>query len=127
MGKETDRVIRLLEGMSEKAAKRMVVNIHRQLVEETPKKTGWAANNWVPSVTLPVTKTAGSPENVSSAEMVGGLAEILSWNFKEGSAWVVNNVPYIRKLNEGSSIQAPAGFVDKIIQKEVAKARRAKL
>ncbi len=126
MGKEANRVIRLLDNMSEKAARKMVINIHRELMKETPVDTGWAMNNWWPSVSLPVTKTAGDPDNVSSAEIMGGLADILTWRFKQGPAWIANNVPYIKKLNEGHSTKAPAGFVESVIQREVAKAKRTK-
>jgi hypothetical protein len=127
MGKETKRVIQLLDKVTEKAARRLVIAIHGGLVEETPVATGWAMNNWIPSVKMPVTKTAGDPKNVSSAIMTGGIVDILNWHFEDGSAWVANNVPYINRLNAGHSAQAPVGFVDKVIQKEVNKAKRKKL
>lgn len=128
MGKETKRVIRLLENMSEKAARRLVIDIHRELVKDTPKDTGWAMNNWFPSISKPITETAGSPDDVSAgtAMMAGGIADILNWSFKKGPAWLSNNVPYIKRLNEGHSVQAAAGFVDKVIQNELSKAKRKK-
>lgn len=127
MGKETNRVIKLLKKTTEKAARKLVLDIHGGLVEETPVLTGWARNNWVPSVSVPVTVTAGDPENVSGAQMTGGIASILGWSFKDGPAWIANNVPYIKKLNEGHSAKAPAGFVDSVIQREVNKAKRKKI
>lgn len=127
MGKETKRVIKLLEGMTERAARKMVIDIHGGLVEETPVDTGWAQNNWMPSVKMPITKTVGDPENIDPAAMIGGLADILRWNFEDGPAWIANNVPYINRLNAGHSGQAAAGFVDKIIQKEINEAKRKKL
>lgn len=126
MGKEAERITVLLDNMSEKAARKLVIDIHGQLIEETPVATGWAMNNWIPSVSKPVTKTDGDPENVSAGLMTGGLVDILNWHFKDGSAWLANNVPYIKKLNEGHSGQAPAGFVESVIQREVNKAKRKK-
>ena len=38
---------------------------------------------------------------------------------KDGTAWVANNVPYITKLNGGSSKQAPSGFVQIAIARAV--------
>lgn len=127
MPKETKRIIKLLDDVTEKAARKMLIDIHRELVKKTPVLTGWAQNNWIPSVTLPVTKTDGTPENVSGAAMVGGVVEVLSWRFEDGPAWIANNVPYINRLNAGHSGQAPAGFVDAIIQREVNKAKRGKI
>ena len=124
MGKETKRIIRLLDNATEKAARKLVIDIHGELVEDTPVDTGWAMNNWMPSVNIPINKTVGDSENNDPAAMLGGIANILSWHFEDGPAWLANNVPYIKKLNEGHSGQAPAGFVDLVIQRKVNKAKR---
>lgn len=128
MSKEAKRIINLLEKTSEKAARKLVIDIHRELVKETPVDTGWAMNNWFPSIGNPITETAGDPENVgtASAKMAAGLIAVLRWKFDQGVAWVCNNVKYIEKLNAGHSRKAPAGFVESVIQKEVNEAKRKK-
>ena len=124
MGKETDRVIKLMDNWSEKKCRALIISIHGEFVEQTPVDTGWAMNNWMPSVNIPISATVGSYDQNDPAQMLGGLAAILTWRFEDGPAWIANNVPYISRLNAGHSGQAPAGFVDKIIQSEVNKAKR---
>lgn len=60
----------------------------RDLKRETPKKTGAASRNW-------------------KAEKYTGQGEIV----------IENDLPYVERLNEGWSSQAPAGYVDAILQK----------
>ena len=40
---------------------------------------------------------------------------------------ITNNVPYIQKLNEGHSVQAPVQFVEKAIQDGVLAVKRARI
>jgi len=85
----------------------------------TPIDTGWASANWVPSVgrefddpgiTLvrdPSPAQVGARARLAEA----GTNELLSWRQGDGSLFSTNNVPYIRPLNDGHSMQSPAGFV----------------
>ncbi len=43
------------------------------------------------------------------------MAEILAGKYRGGRLFLSNNVPYISRLNDGSSGQAPAGFVQAAI------------
>lgn len=84
------------------------LQVDRELVNETPVDTGRARANWLPSINSPRTETVGE----SNAESP------LNLNYKLGDTiYIANNLPYIRRLNDGHSQQAPAGFVDKIIQR----------
>jgi hypothetical protein len=124
--KEINDIIAEIEGLTLKGAKRLVIDMHSRLVKSTPVDTGWAANNWIPSVRVPVVKTDGTPENVSSAASDEGAASVLLWKFFQGPAYITNNVPYINRLNQGSSKQAPAGFIERDILAAVDKANKEK-
>ncbi len=116
-----------LENVTEEGAKDLVLDIHKRLAETTPVDTGWAANNWIPSIGTPVTSVAGSPLNQDTTPVIKGIADVLKWKFSLGAAFISNNVPYITFLNGGSSVQAPAMFVESAVNVATAKANRTKL
>ena len=121
-----DIVLELNES-TELEARKLVLDIHERLATDTPVDTGWAASNWIPSLVIPVEETVGSPEHISTHENTAGIAEILRWKFIQGAAFIANNVPYINQLNEGSSKQAPKGFIDSDIKSAVEKANKKRL
>lgn len=124
-GKQSDRIINLIVQGSTKSVQKMILDIHADLQEQTPVDTGWAASNWLPSVGIPIEDPAGTRESVQENAASVGLEGVLRWNIESGlPIFVVNNVPYISALNAGSSKQAAARFVDKIIQHRVAEANR---
>ncbi len=122
-----DDVIFELTGDLEEIVKKISINVTAELVEITPRDTGWAAANWIPNITTPALETAGTAEqakdgNVSFAPQQIGIADVLtSYRLSRGPIFVTNNVPYIRKLNDGSSMKAPAGFVQQAIIKGLQK------
>lgn len=108
---------------TKKESIQLAFEIHGRLVEETPKDTGFAASNWVPQIGSRYSSVAGSPENIDSTEQATGLAQLANWDIRRGPAFISNNVEYIQALNAGHSQQAPAMFVEKIVQSEVSKGR----
>lgn len=117
-----------IEGLQEKvpaaASNKSIViarAIHRQLLNDTPVDTSEAVSNWVVSLNEPATAhidayfegDSGSTYLLSYAEAVR-RAEVLFKAKKPGQPiFITNNAPYIIPLNEGSSDQAPAGFIEK--------------
>jgi len=85
----------------------------------TPIDTGWARTNWIASVGGPAPSTAGTREAVSAAAQQASLAKLFGYKLAQGPAYATNNVPYIAKLNEGSSKQAPAAFVQRAMLRAV--------
>lgn len=88
-------------------------NVTANLIEDTPRDTGWAAANWVPNLGSATDSPVGSPQAVSAAGAAQqqGLAKVVGYRLPDGDVFISNNVPYIQKLNDGHSAQAPAGFV----------------
>lgn len=124
---ESRRIIELLLDVTEEEARDMALRIHNRVVSDTPVDTGWARSNWIPSIGVPYPDTVGSRDAINAAVQSQGVARLLGWNFSEGVAWLSNNVPYIGFLNEGTSAQAPAGFVERAIQIEVRRSNAKRL
>jgi len=116
---ETKRVVGKLTQVTGREVKKMVLDIVADLVEETPVDLGWARANWIPGAgrSAPSAPT-GSPDNVDSGAQQQGIAQVLGMAY-DSDSYIVNNVPYIERLNEGSSSQAPAGYVDAAIIRNV--------
>lgn len=124
-GGDRQRIMHALEAACASTCIRLAVNAHAELVERTPRDTGWAKANWIPSLTVPAVGIAGDPKGISAAESEAGLAAILAFKLEDGAIFVSNNVPYIQRLDAGSSTQAPAGFVRQAIDKALADERGA--
>ena len=111
-----------------KVIRKLVLDINADLIGETPVDFGWARSNWVPSVGTPFSGPAGTPENLDAGPQSAGTAEIVTqYSIDDGPAWITNNVPYINRLNAGSSRQAPRGFVDKAVERNVRAISRRRL
>jgi hypothetical protein len=117
---------RFIEDVMKKIALDVVANLAAPSSEGgTPIDTGWASANWIPYIGSPDRKTAGTRPaggakgTASRAEQESQSARLAA-SYKRGKDIVIaNNVPYIVTLNEGSSAQAPSGFVQKAIFKAV--------
>jgi len=123
-------VLTALEGYVDGLLKRLVLNTVANLVAPpalggTPVDTGWARANWVPRIGSSTTGAVGSRESVSTSEQQAGVASIvMGYGSKKGPAYITNHVPYIGRLNEGHSKQAPRGFVQAAIQRAVEQSVR---
>lgn len=110
-----------LGGAVDDEIRRVTLNIRNILVDEppdgTPIDTGFASNNWWFNV--------GSPADSPSEPTPGGAARIVSDTVTITSAringqplHITNNASYIGILNDGSSSQSPAGFVERAVLRE---------
>lgn len=87
----------------------------------TPVDESTALSNWLVSLDTPARREIdahypgqfGSTFGPSSQQTIAEAKAVLA-NKRPGQAiYISNNVPYIRDLNNGSSRQAPAGFVER--------------
>jgi hypothetical protein len=115
MGAQSERIGAQLRKEIETACKALVLEINRELRKATPVDTGNARAHWVPSVGSPF---AGAADGASYQQ---GVATVLSFKLGDGVLYVSNNVPYIRRLNEGHSRQAPALFIEAAVDRAFAK------
>ena len=86
----------------------------------TPVDTGWARSNWIPSLGTPVTSPHGSKLSVSGSAQQAGTAKLLTYTRAKGTIFISNSVPYIGRLNAGSSTKSPSGFVQKAIIRAIS-------
>lgn len=130
MGKQTQFVVQQLTGFTEKGIRRLSLEVHAELVSApseggTPVDTGWARANWIPSIgaangALAGTRQAAERGSINLSMAQRGLALIATrYRLKQGPVFISNGVPYITELNDGSSAQAPAGFVQSAILRAI--------
>lgn len=126
-------VIGQLRGASERTVKRLVLEATAELIEATPVDTGWARANWVPAIGSPnMESRSGTPDPSQVPGQRGqqqtGLASVAAgYTLHQGPVFISNNVPYVPRLNDGSSDQAPSGFVQRSIQRAVTTVSRGPL
>ncbi len=119
-------IVRALEKLTERVVTKITLDVTANLIETTPVDTGWARANWVPAIGEPFTRDLRDvPATVQNASSMLGqqqssiAAVATSYRLSRGRVFISNNVPYISKLNAGSSRKAPAGFVQQAIRKAV--------
>lgn len=112
----------------DKAVRRVALAIDQAVVTATPVDTGRARSNWLVSVGAqiedtiapyaPGTKGSTAAQNVSQAlEQAKGAVS----GYRGGSAiYISNNLPYIQRLNDGWSAQAPVNYVEAAVDAAVA-------
>ena len=87
---------------------------------------GHARRNWqITGVqgTAPVAQGVDPSGQQTTTE---GYAKIASLPVTTRRMWIENRVPYMERLNEGWSKQAPAGFIGAVFQQVLAKYARVK-
>lgn len=124
MGKQAQAIGEQLRNELANACKALTLEIDKELRRKgigTPVDTGHARANWVPSVNTPrIEEQPGT----SSAAHDQGVAAVLSFKLGDGVLYVSNGVPYIRRLNEGHSKQAPALFIEAAVDRALATVQR---
>jgi hypothetical protein len=131
--------IQRLFGQVEAQTRYMVRAVHAHVVRDTPVRTGWAAANWEVSIGPAPSGVRPNPNNFRYGVSAGAIARVRAqevkqaqnittvpaqWSFRMPPMTLYNLVPYIRRLDNGSSRQAPAGFVAIAIRKGIAQTQR---
>lgn len=116
-----ERKAKSIEKSASQTAVDTALAIVGDLAYKTPVDTSEALSNWIVTLDSPATQRisphypgeGGSTQRASAAETINNAKAVLK-NKKPGQTiFITNNAPYIRKLNDGSSAQAPAGFVER--------------
>lgn len=93
------------------------------LAYRTPVDTSKALSNWQVSISSPVNSKippyypgeGGSTRNASAQAAIDAARIILKSKRPGVTIFISNVLPYIRRLNDGYSKQAPAGFVERAV------------
>ena len=103
----------LVKGIEDSIAE-LALSVFSSVVLATPVDTGRARGNWQPSIGDPITSETGNTDKGGGTTIAKGNGLFARYEFGK-KIFISNNVPYIQRLNEGHSQQAPAGFVQKAI------------
>lgn len=87
------------------------------VITDTPVDTGRARGNWQCRIDQQPTGTVGT---TGAGAAIAAVRDELDVFGVGHAAWLVNNLPYIERLEYGHSRQAPAGMV----RKNVARIRQ---
>jgi hypothetical protein len=122
---------------ADRTMRKVALLADQTVVLATPVDVGRARSNWLVQLDTPsrrqidayVPGQAGSTAapNVSEA-LAQGREVVTRYDGDKNNAIVIsNNLPYINRLNDGYSRQAPAGFVERAVQAAVQRVRGARL
>ena len=88
----------------------------RNIVLSTPVDEGRARGNWQLSISTPINSQTEDFDRSGGATINKGVSVIrAAIRAKYPVIWITNNLPYIQRLNEGHSQQAPIKFVETAI------------
>lgn len=105
---------------------RLATMIEQAIVTSTPVDTGHARANWQVGLDVEPTEVLNEVDP-SGASTISKAVTVLSDRKSEQTIHITNNVPYIKRLNDGWSAQAPANFVELSINSAIQAFRNAKV
>lgn len=111
-----------VEPAVDETLRKVALVANQTLIMATPIDTGRARANWQVSIDAEVEKELDSTDVPTTLARNQGVIQ----GYRGGALIIQNNVPYIGRLNDGWSAQAPAGFIEKALQtaaRTVAKAK----
>lgn len=100
--------------------KKIVLDLESAVVLRTPVDTGRARGNWFPTIGAPSRQRDDDLFDPGGQKSIAGIGAQVGLLTLGDVAWLTNNLPYINRLEEGWSQQAPAGMVSV----ELARAQR---
>lgn len=113
-----------IEQNADALTRKVALAVDAAVVIATPVDTGRARANWQVNLGQPVSGTREASDKSGQAAIAEGQATIAQYK-GDSSIHITNNLPYIGRLNDGWSAQAPAGFVEKAVLIGVAAAQGA--
>lgn len=124
LGETTDQLVR-----------KVALAADQTVVLATPVDTGRARSNWIAQIGSAPDQVveayapgdSGSSGSQNASAALEQAAAVISGYTSGQTIHIANNLPYIQKLNSGSSAQAPAAFVEKAIQTAVDTLRAGRL
>ena|ERR1035437_484490 len=137
LANDMDKLLVRLDSFAKQTVKDAALSIMSDLVQVTPVDVGTALSNWQLTLDTPAEHVLTAYEPALRGRNVKGVwthrvdpaltaqanvaptldaAKVVLAERQKGQlVFITNNLPYIRKLNDGSSDQAPAGFVDRAV------------
>lgn len=109
-GLDLDRFAKKAGANADQVIRKVAIDMTSRIVLRTPVDTGRARANWTVSLGSPVYASGVQVDKTGAATISRGTAALGA--FKAGpSIWIANGLPYIERLEDGYSGQAPGGMV----------------
>ena len=128
MTKNTKQLIKELENHVARDVIKLATNITKKIIERNPVDIRFSASSWFWSIGAPLLiDTDRTLDNVAKQEALQDSTIVslkAGYTFKDGKLYITNNVNYIGLLENGSSKQAPNGFVKKSVSDGVHQTRQ---
>lgn len=99
----------------EKIIAKGALSAYSSIVIATPVETGRARGNWQVSLAVPAQGVLDVQDKTGAISIAKATPQFASFKLTGQPIFFQNNLPYIQRLNEGHSMQAPAGFVERAI------------
>lgn len=107
---------------SEVVAK-IAFDVLRQIVQRTPLDTGRARSSFYCSEGSPLYAETDRIDKSGNPSLERG-AKVFNGQKEHPVYYITNSLSYIRRLNEGHSLQAPAAFIESSIESVIGKLGR---
>ncbi len=149
LAKQMETLADRLKLFAKRTADDVALSILNDLVQVTPVDVGTALSNWQLTLDSPalgvlpafVPSPRGSVKQGKWTHVIDPIVTaqnnlprvlqeanlVLAGRIPGQPIFITNNLPYIQRLNDGDSTQAPAGFVDRAIILGRQAVERAKL
>jgi len=115
---------------SDKLIRQLALAVTMVVVKRTPVDTGRAKGNWQANLGGPAVGALPTPAGGEAQAVAGAIsrANEVAAQYRGGvPVHITNNLPYIQRLNQGSSDQAPAGFVQAAVAVAVRKVQSTRI
>lgn len=119
-----------------KLVKKVALVADQTVVIATPVDKGRARSNWITNLNSASSETIepysagdhlGTGETANAAGAISQGSGVIAQRKSGQDIHITNNLPYIGKLNDGSSAQAPSDFVQKAVQASVSTIKETKV
>ena len=114
---------RRVETGSDELVIKTALAVSQTVTLATPVDTGRARGNWQAEVGTPATEEVDREDESGRATIEINAQVIQTYEGTAQAVYLSNNLPYIGRLNEGHSAQAPAGFVEQAVAEGVRAVR----
>ena len=127
------RLFRIGRGIKENAdrlVRETSLAVLTEVVVSTPVDRGRARGNWqvgLGEAPDPSPEEQEATKDTSGQRTIAEGSTRIARRSSGQDVFLSNNVPYIGPLNDGSSAQAPAGFIEQAVQAGIDVVKRARL
>ena len=117
LGRNLRKTAKAVPDNADKLVRKVSLAVDATVVLSTPVDTGRARSNWQVECNSPNETTNQIEDPSGRVAIESGKAKIAGYKggTPQAAVYITNNLPYIGKLNNGHSAQAPAGYVEKAI------------